>query len=215
MHNDKKLLVGSAFMLSLAITMFIVIPYTQIDNLRPPNGLSPYSDAAQRGREVYLQNECIACHSQQPRSRGQAPDFQRGWGRPPVAADYFYDKPVLLGTMRTGPDLFNIAARQSSIDWHLGHLYQPRAYTKGSNMPSYRYLFLIKPHAEPNDKVVLLPPAYQPKNGVVVASQKALDLVAYLLSLDHTYAIDDESILPSQLRNTKMLSRDDSHSLNN
>ena len=76
------------------------------------------------------------------------------------------------------------------------HLYQPRAYVKDSIMPSYRYLFEIKPKAGPNDKVVQLPAAYQPKDGVVVASAKALDLVAYLLALDHTYPIDNPPRLP-------------------
>ena len=46
--------------------------------------------------------------------------------------------------MRTGPDLLNIGARQPSVDWHLGHLYQPRAYVPGSIMPPYPFLFVIK-----------------------------------------------------------------------
>ncbi|GGP19359.1 cytochrome-c oxidase [Silvimonas iriomotensis] len=194
--NSEDLLVGASFMMGLTITVLIVIPYTEVSDLRPPDKLKPYSEQAQRGREIYLQNECMACHSQQPRSLSQAPDLKRGWGRAPIAADYYYDRPVLLGTMRTGPDLFNIAARQPSVDWHLGHLYQPRAYVKDSIMPSYRFLFVIKSKAEPGDKVVQLPPAWRPASGVVVATPKALDLVAYLLSLDHTYPIDNAPVLP-------------------
>ena len=79
---------------------------------------------------MYIANGCIYCHSQQPRDPIQAPDDKRGWGRASVAADYHYDKPHLLGTMRTGPDLFNIGVRQPSADWHLGHLFQPRAYVE-------------------------------------------------------------------------------------
>src|SRR3546814_19603312 len=66
--------------------------------------------------------------------QSQAPDFKRGWGRAPVAGDYYYDNPHLLGTMRTGPDLLNIGARQPSADRNLGTLYQPRAYTPGSQL---------------------------------------------------------------------------------
>ncbi len=196
MNDEGRLLIGAAFMMSLTIAVLVVLPYVEVAALRPPTGLKAYSDEALRGRDLYLQNGCIACHSQQPRSVAQAPDFKRGWGRTPIAADYYYDNPVLLGTMRTGPDLFNIGARQPSQDWNLGHLYQPRAYVKDSIMPSYRYLFEIKPKAGPNDKVVQLPAAYQPKDGVVVASAKALDLVAYLLALDHTYPIDNPPRLP-------------------
>ena len=91
--------------------------------------------------------------SQQPRSADQAPDGERGWGRPAVASDYAYDAPHQLGTMRTGPDLLNVGARQPSKDWHLGHLYQPRAYVPGSIMPAYPYLFAVKDAAEEGDEV--------------------------------------------------------------
>ncbi len=76
-----------------------------------------------------------------------------------LAGDYSYDKPHLLGTMRTGPDLMNIGVRQPGADWHLGHLYQPRAYVSGSIMPSYPYLFDVKDALEPGDKPVTLPRA--------------------------------------------------------
>jgi cytochrome c oxidase cbb3-type subunit II len=163
-------------------------------DVRAPPGLHPYSSAQLRGRQEYVRQGCLYCHSQQPRDRSQAPDIERGWGRPSVAGDYFYDNPHLLGTMRTGPDLFNIAARQPSPDWHLGHLYQPRAYAPGSIMPAFPFLFEIKPQAEPGDRVVTLPQGFGPERGGVVAKPAALDLVNYLLSLDHTYpAIQGDS----------------------
>jgi cytochrome c oxidase cbb3-type subunit 2 len=88
----------------------------------PLPGLKPYTSAELRGREVYIANGCVYCHSQQPRAKAFAPDFSRGWGRATVAGDYAYDQPHLLGTMRTGPDLMNIGVRQPSEQWHLGHL---------------------------------------------------------------------------------------------
>jgi cytochrome c oxidase cbb3-type subunit II len=133
------------------------------------------------------------CHSQQPRDRSLGPDAQRGWGRASVPADYFYDKPHLLGSMRTGPDLFNIGARQPSKDWHLGHLYQPRAYVAGSIMPSYPFLFQVKDAKEAEregEQALNLPAAYGPMVGqVVVPTPQALDLVKYLQSLNHTYPV--------------------------
>ncbi len=131
------------------------------------------------------------CHSQQPRDRRQAPDGERGWGRPSVAGDYYYDRTHLLGTMRTGPDLLNIGARQPSLDWHLGHLYQPRAYVPGSIMPPYGFLFDVKEKADPGERVIILPPDHAPKGMVVVAQPRAMDLANYLIGMDHTYpAID-------------------------
>lgn len=193
MENELKLLTGAMVTLALATSTLVIMPYLQLSGVKPASGLKAYTSAQLRGREQYIQNGCVYCHSQQPRDKSQAPDAQRGWGRASVAADYYYDSPHLLGTMRTGPDLFNIGARQPSADWQLGHLYQPRAYTAGSIMPSYPYLFEVKDQPDIGDKVVNLPPGYAPAGKVVVAKPEALDLVQYLLGLDHTYpAIDVE-----------------------
>jgi cytochrome c oxidase cbb3-type subunit 2 len=189
MHDELKLLSGAMVTLALATSALVVVPFLQLKAVEPPAGLKPYTSAQLRGREVYIKNGCIYCHSQQPRDRALAPDDKRGWGRASVAADYHYDKPHLLGTMRTGPDLFNIGARQPSQDWHLGHLYQPRAYTPGSVMPSYPFLFEIKEKADPGDRVLTLPPGYKPPGKIVVATQEALDLVTYMQGLDHTYPV--------------------------
>lgn len=190
MENEVKLLSGAMVTLALATATLVLVPYLQLSDLKPAVGLKPYTAAQLRGRDQYIKNGCMYCHSQQPRAVSQTPaDEQRGWGRASVAADYYYDKPHLLGTMRTGPDLFNIGARQPSADWQLGHLYQPRAYAPGSIMPSFPYLFQIKDKAEPGDRVVSLPPAYTPPGKVVVATPEAQDLVTYLLGMDHTYPI--------------------------
>ncbi|BAL27264.1 cbb3-type cytochrome c oxidase subunit II [Azoarcus sp. KH32C] len=187
MENHVKLISGAMTTLAIATASLVVLPYLQLRHEPPTTGLKPYTEVQLRGRQEYIRQGCVYCHSQQPRDPSQAPDDQRGWGRPSVAGDYYYDRPHLLGTMRTGPDLFNIGARQPSADWQLGHLYQPRAYTPGSIMPAYPFLFEVKSEAAPGDKVVALPPQFAPAGGVVVATQAAQDLVAYLLSLDRTF----------------------------
>lgn len=189
MENEIKLAAGAMVSLAVATAALVVMPYMQVRDIAPPEGLKPYTSAQQRGREVYIANGCVYCHTQQPRDRNLGPDHERGWGRASVPGDYVYDKPHLLGSMRTGPDLFNIGVRQPSKDWHLGHLYQPRAYVPGSIMPSYPYLFETKTAAEPGDEVVKLPPGQGPAQGVVVARPEALDLVKYLQGLDHTYPV--------------------------
>ena len=189
MENEAKLAAGAAVSLGIATAALVVLPYVQVRDVEPPAQLKRYTEAQQRGRQVYIANGCVYCHSQQPRDRNLAPDTERGWGRPSVPADYSYDRPHLLGTMRTGPDLLNIGARQPSADWHLGHLYQPRAYVGESNMPAYPFLFVQRDRARDDDRVVSLPPGAAPAGKVVVATREALDLVEYLLSLDRTYPI--------------------------
>lgn len=182
---------GAAMILLFATLMIVVMPTIQLQSsAEVPEGLEPYSESAARGRALYISLGCVYCHSQQPRDLSLGPDGLRGWGRPSVPGDYSYDSPHLLGTMRTGPDLLNIGARQPSSAWHLSHLYNPRAIMPWSIMPAYPFLF-SELDSPPDDSVVVdLPPAYAPEKGVIVARQEALDLVQYLLELDRTYPVD-------------------------
>lgn len=188
-------LVLTAFgILAFATLMLVIAPGIQIAQREIPAGLRPYSEQEQRGRDQYVSLGCVYCHSQQPRAPEQAPDGERGWGRPSVAGDYVYDQPHQLGTMRTGPDLLNVGSRLPSEGWHLTHLYQPRAIFDWSTMPAFPYLFEEKPEAGPGDTVVVLSPGVGPATGVVVARPEALDLTAYLLSLDRTYPVPEDAL---------------------
>lgn len=192
-----KLATGALLIMAFATGALVVLPYFTMHDVAPPSELAPYTEQQLRGRQSYIANGCIYCHSQQPRDPSVAPDMARGWGRPSVPADYVYDKPHLLGTMRTGPDLFNIAVRQPSRDWHLGHLYQPRAYSPGSIMPAFPYLFERKRGAAAAGEVVVtLPPQFTREGERIVATQEALDLTAYLLSLDRSYPVRPASAAP-------------------
>ena len=114
------------------------------------------------------------------------PDIQRGWGkRRTVAEDFLFDSPVLLGSVRVGPDLANVGARLPDAKWHLQHLYAPQLEVKGSTMPPYRFLFETRriEKARSSDALDLpneLPP---PAGFEVVPNREAKALVAYLLSL--------------------------------
>ncbi|MDX2183186.1 MAG: cbb3-type cytochrome c oxidase subunit II [Gemmatimonadaceae bacterium] len=186
-----RLWLGAVAIIGLATALLVVAPYASLKDVAPPEGLNPYTASQLRGRQVYIANGCVYCHSQQPRDPSVGPDQQRGWGRPSVPGDYHYDAPHLLGTMRTGPDLFNIAVRQPSRDWHLGHLYQPRAYLPGSIMPAYPFLFERRrgSEAQPGEVVLALPPGVAPEGMRVVASDDAIALVDYLLALDRSYPV--------------------------
>ena len=180
--------------LAFATLMLVIAPGMQMAAHPAPAGLKPYTAQELRGRDQYVGLGCVYCHSQQPRSPDQGPDGQRGWGRPSVAGDYAYDRPHLLGTMRTGPDLLNVGVRLPSQSWHLTHLFQPRAIFGWSIMPSYPFVFEVKDRAETGDTVVRLPPGYAPPSGVVVAKPEAVDLVAYLLSLDRSYPVPPDAL---------------------
>ena len=188
--NVEKIVLGSLAIITFATVALVILPYMQMKELPAPEGLKPYTDKQALGRKIYIANGCIYCHSQQPRDANFGPDGKRGWGRPSVAADYVYDGVHQLGTMRTGPDLFNIGARQPSADWHLGHLYEPRAYTPGSIMPAFPFLFVArKGPAVAGEVTVNLPPAYSKPGVTIIATQDAVNLVEYLKGMDHTHKI--------------------------
>jgi cytochrome c oxidase cbb3-type subunit II len=141
---------------------------------------------AQQGMEIYKANGCIYCHSQQVRTDGFGADIKRNWGqRRTVARDYIFDKPVMLGTMRTGPDLSNIGMRQNSVLWHMQHLYMPVVTSKGSIMPPFRFLFEKRKLGKlPSPDAVAVPPEYAPEAGYeIIPKPEAKALVQYLLSL--------------------------------
>src|SRR6266704_3011470 len=94
----------------------ILIPNYQIGHLEPQTdeeGNDPYpapkSGMADRGRRIYAANGCVYCHSQQVRPDYASADIDRKWGdRRSAPRDYIFDRPVLLGKERMGPDLANI-----------------------------------------------------------------------------------------------------------
>ncbi|WHZ12717.1 MAG: Cytochrome c oxidase (cbb3-type) subunit CcoO [Burkholderiaceae bacterium] len=188
MKSETTLIGGAMVTMALSVSALVILPMMDLQNVTPTPGLKPYSSAELRGRQVYISNGCVYCHTQQPRTKEfAAADFKRGWGRATVAGDYAYDSPPLLGDMRTGPDLMNIGVRQPSEQWNLGHLYEPRAYVPGSIMPAFPFLFEAKTQADKDEVVVTLPPGYAPPGKVVVARPEAVDLVKYLLSLNRSF----------------------------
>jgi cytochrome c oxidase cbb3-type subunit 2 len=165
-----------------------------LSDVRPPPQLQPYTAQQLAGRAVYIANGCLYCHSQQVRDPAFTTDVDRGWGaRPTVPADYVHDRPHLLGTMRTGPDLINVGQRLPDPDWHLIHLYDPRSLVEWSTMPGFPFLFDVKaPGAvRPGDRVVTIPGPRAPKGVVVVARPEAVALADYLISLKRQYPVSD------------------------
>jgi cbb3-type cytochrome oxidase cytochrome c subunit len=96
-----------------------LIPNWQIGHLDPQMDEEmtdvypmPKSGMAERGMKVYAANGCVYCHSQQVRADYAASDLDRKWGtRRSAPRDYLFERPVMLGKMRLGPDLSNIGKR--------------------------------------------------------------------------------------------------------
>lgn len=192
--NNHKKLFRTALGLFVGLTIIVAI-LPAINNQEynaPLPNYEPLSEQANLGKKSFIANGCVACHTQQVRNV----DMDKNWGdRPGIAADYasisrtdfWRNTATLMGTERTGPDLTNIGKRQPSMAWNLLHLYQPRAVVEKSIMPAHPWLFEIKREVGKDEVEVIVPEAYRKGiTGKIIASQEALNLVAYLQSLKQT-----------------------------
>lgn len=188
-HKNHRLLFGVVFFGFVGLTLIIAIGpalWVQRHN-RPLPGSRALTEQERRGLDIYVAEGCLYCHTQQVRPL----DVDAPFGRPSAPGDYARLRPLdiwrmtpeMLGTERTGPDLSNVANRQPSDIWQYIHLYNPRAVVKDSVMQAYPWLFEAKKNPAHDDVVVPVPQGYAPPEGKVVATQRAKDLVAYLLSL--------------------------------
>ena len=185
MNQGSLIFLGVLATMALSWSGMILTPQLQIGQQAPVvqeelGDIYPKdrSGLAHQGAEVYRSLGCAACHSQQVGA--VAGDIPRYGKRITVAADYLFDRPVQLGSVRTGPDLANIGVRQTNANWHLLHLYNPKLTAAGSTMPAYPFLFdtvFLKPGQTPAaDSLVA-------GEKVIVPRKKALQLAGYLLSL--------------------------------
>ncbi len=102
----------------------------------PVEGMKPYTALQLEGRDLYIREGCVGCHSQMVRPfRAETERY----GHYSVAGESVYDHPFLWGSKRTGPDLARVGGRYSD-DWHRAHLYNPRNVVPESKMPPYPWL---------------------------------------------------------------------------
>lgn len=209
--NDHRILFGSALFLFVFLTLYIAI-LPAMDNQRINKPLPRQSKVLTKeekaGKMVFIENGCVACHTQQVRNVEMDNVFGK---RPSIPADFAINTRTdfwrntanLMGTERTGPDLTNIGERQPSAEWHLIHLYQPRAAVEESIMPAYPWLFIERDYLQPGDVEVKVPEKFiKNKSKKIVAGPKALLLVAFLKSLKQT-DYTDQSVVPAFLYKQK------------
>ena len=201
MNQSPTIFLGVFLTFASAWLGLVVAPYVQLEAQRSQNAAkvdappeTPMEGLPAQGRQVYRANGCVYCHSQQIRPENFGSDIARGWGpRRTVAQDYVGERPVMLGTMRTGPDLANIGTRQTSAAWHHLHLYNSRITSPGSIMP--RFTFLYEQHqvvGQRSSAALTFPPEWDVKPGYeVVPTNEAKALVAYLLAMDRSRPLEE------------------------
>ena len=180
--HDRMLVAifGTSGTIYAALSMAMaVLPGIWLSQTPAGPGVVKLTQQQDAGRRVYVAEGCSYCHTQQVRPLATDSVF----GRPAAPGDFAYQTPELLGSERTGPDLSNIGVRQPSAVWQFLHLYEPRSVVPQSIMPAFPWLFRVVDKAPDNVAAVPLPKAFAPPQGVVIPTEKALALLAYLQAL--------------------------------
>jgi cytochrome c oxidase cbb3-type subunit I/II len=135
--------------------MVQIIPTIMVkSNIPTIASVKPYTPLELEGRDIYIREGCVGCHSQMIRPFRS--EVER-YGEYSKAGEYVYDHPFLWGSKRTGPDLHRIGGKYSD-NWHLNHMYDPQSTSSGSIMPSYQWLIrneLDKSHTETKMNVMV------------------------------------------------------------
>ncbi|WP_420402070.1 cytochrome-c oxidase, cbb3-type subunit I [Flagellimonas sp.] len=105
-------------------------------NIPTITSVKPYTPLELEGRDLYIREGCVGCHSQMIRPFRS--EVER-YGEYAKAGEFVYDHPFLWGSKRTGPDLLRIGGKYSD-NWHLNHMYDPQSTSSGSIMPAYQWL---------------------------------------------------------------------------
>ena len=117
------------------VSVVIILPYADTSKTIPSDLFRTRTVAEEKGRDLYVSNGCVYCHTQSIRSV----DWGLGAERMAQAGDYLKDYPILLGSQRTGPDLSQEGGEHPN-DWHQAHFINPRYTRPLSIMPPFQFL---------------------------------------------------------------------------
>ena len=114
-----------------------IFPMVMIDgNVPKIESVKPYTPLELAGRDIYIREGCLGCHSQMVRPfRSETERY----GEYSKSGEFIYDRPFLWGSKRTGPDLHRQGGKYPD-SWHFNHMLEPTSISPGSIMPAYPWL---------------------------------------------------------------------------
>lgn len=131
--------------LFLVLTLFVILiggiveflpTFLIKSNIPTIEAVQPYTPLELHGRDLYIREGCVGCHSQLIRPfRSETERY----GEYSKAGEFVYDHPFLWGSKRTGPDLHRVGGKYPNL-WHYLHMENPESMSPGSIMPQYPWL---------------------------------------------------------------------------
>ncbi len=138
-----------------------IVPTIMVkSNIPTISSVQPYTPLELEGRDIYIREGCVGCHSQMIRPFRS--EVER-YGEYSKAGEFVYDHPFLWGSKRTGPDLAREGVEGKMTggrpdSWHFKHMFDPQGASSGSIMPAYQWLIrneLDKSDTEAKMKVMV------------------------------------------------------------
>lgn len=135
-RRPVQLLIGATIAVAIG-GMIEIFPMMMIDDNVPKiESVKPYTALELEGRDLYIREGCISCHSQMVRPfRSETERY----GEYSKSGEFIYDRPFLWGSKRTGPDLHRLGGKYPD-SWHYNHMLDPESMSPGSIMPPYPWL---------------------------------------------------------------------------
>ena len=135
-RKPMKFLVVSLIVILIGGMIEMMPTFTIESNIPTIASVKPYTPLELQGRDVYIKEGCVNCHTQTIRPfRSETERY----GEYSKAGEFVYDHPFLWGSKRTGPDLHRIGGKYSNA-WHYNHMMDPTSMSPGSIMPPYPWL---------------------------------------------------------------------------
>jgi cytochrome c oxidase cbb3-type subunit I/II len=132
-----QLLVASLIMILIGSLVELIPTFMVKSNVPTIEAVKPYTSLELEGRDIYIREGCVGCHSQLVRPfRSETERY----GEFSKSGEFVYDHPFLWGSKRTGPDLHREGGKYPD-SWHFHHMREPQSMSPGSIMPAYGVLY--------------------------------------------------------------------------
>ncbi len=138
-RKPTMLLILSLIVILIGGMVEMVPTFLVKSNVPTIAAVQPYTPLELEGRDLYIREGCVNCHSQMIRPFRSETERYGDYSK---AGEFVYDHPFLWGSKRTGPDLAREGGSKlkKSDGWHYSHLVDPTSMTDQSIMPPYPWL---------------------------------------------------------------------------
>ena len=135
-RRPVQMLIGATVVILIGGLVEIAPMLLIDDNVPKIASVKPYTPLELEGRDLYIREGCVGCHSQMVRPFRSETERYGDYSK---SGEFIYDRPFLWGSKRTGPDLHREGGKYSD-SWHYYHMLEPESMSPGSIMPPYPWL---------------------------------------------------------------------------